>query len=48
MVPLAFDENSNNNVVRGLLRRNPALDAVRTQDAGLRSQDDEAVLACFH
>ena|SRR5437660_63072 len=45
MVPLAFDENFNNDVVRGLLRRNPSLDAARIQDAGLRSQDDEAVLA---
>lgn len=45
MVRLAFDENFNNDVVRGLLRRNPALDIVRIQDAGLRSQDDETVLA---
>lgn len=28
-----------------MLRRNPALDVVRVQDAGLRSADDPAVLA---
>jgi len=45
MVRLAFDENFNNDVLRGLLRRNPALDIVRVQDADLRSADDPAVLA---
>ena len=45
MVRLAVDENFNNDVVRGLLRRKPALDIVRIQDAGLRSQDDPTVLA---
>jgi hypothetical protein len=45
MARLAFDENFNNDVVRGLLRRKSALDVVRIQDAGLRSQDDETVLA---
>src|SRR5438093_6274846 len=45
MVRLAFDENFNNDILRGLLRRNPALDIVRVQDAGLRSADDPAVLA---
>lgn len=45
MVRLAFDENFNNDILRGLLRRNPALDVVRVQDAGLRSADDPAVLA---
>ena len=45
MVRLAFDENFNNDVLRGLLRRNPALEVVRVQDAGLRSADDPAVLA---
>jgi len=44
MVLLAFDENFNNDVVRGLLRRSPALDVVRVQDAGLRSHNDPAVL----
>ena len=45
MIALAFDENFNNDVVRGLLRRNPALDVVWVQDAGLSSLDDPAVLA---
>lgn len=45
MTALAFDENFNNNVLRGLLRRNPALDAVRVQDAGLAGRNDPAVLA---
>ncbi len=45
MVRLAFDENFNNDVIRGLLRRRPALDIVRIQDAGLQRADDTAVLA---
>ena len=45
MTALALDENFNNNVLRGLLRRNPALDAVRVQDAGLAGRNDPAVLA---
>ncbi|HOB98496.1 MAG TPA: DUF5615 family PIN-like protein [Verrucomicrobiota bacterium] len=45
MTALAFDENFNNGVVRGLLRRKPALDVVRVQHAGLTSLDDPAVLA---
>jgi hypothetical protein len=44
MIPLAIDENFNNDVLRGLVRRNPRLDVVRVQDAGLSSLDDEAVL----
>ena len=44
MIGLAFDENFNNDVQRRLLRRNPRLDAVRIQDAGLRTLDDETVL----
>lgn len=45
MVGLAFDENFNNDVLRGLLRRSPALDVVRIQDAGLAGQEDPKVLA---
>jgi hypothetical protein len=45
MIALAFDENFNNDVIRGLLRRNPGLNLIRVQDAGLRTLDDEAVLA---
>ncbi len=44
MIGLACDENFNNDVLRGLLRRNPHLDVVRIQDAGLRTLDDETVL----
>src|SRR5271157_934795 len=44
MLSLAADENFNNDVVRGLLRRNPRLDIVRIQDAGLSGASDEAVL----
>ena len=45
MIPLAIDENFNNDIVRGLLRRQPALDLVRAQDAGLSGADDPEVLA---
>ncbi|MEI6443356.1 MAG: hypothetical protein WCO29_09595 [Nostocales cyanobacterium ELA583] len=34
MKPLA-DENFDNTIVRGLLRRNPNIDIVRVQDVGL-------------
>ena len=44
MIGLAFDENFNNDVLRGLLRRNLRLNGVRIQDAGLRTLDDETVL----
>jgi len=44
MLLLAADENFNNNIVRGLLRKNPSLDIVRIQDAGLSGADDPAVL----
>jgi hypothetical protein len=41
---LATDEDFNNRILRGLLRRRPELDIVRVQDAGLRGEDDAAVL----
>jgi len=44
MLRLAVDENFNNDIVRGLLRRRPALDIVRVQDVGLSGADDPAVL----
>jgi hypothetical protein len=44
MLPLAADENFNNDVVRGLLRRNPRLDIVRIQDVGLSGAGDGEVL----
>jgi hypothetical protein len=44
MLPLAIDENFDNDVVRGLLRRAPELDLIRIQDAGLRGADDPTIL----
>jgi hypothetical protein len=44
MLRLAADENFNNDIVRGVRRRNPAVDIVRIQDAGLLSADDPAIL----
>lgn len=44
MLLLAADENFNNNIVRGLLRRDPDLDIVRVQDVGLPRADDPAIL----
>lgn len=44
MLRLAIDENFNNDIVRGILRRQPDLDIVRVQDAGLAGADDPAVL----
>ena len=40
MLLLAADENFNGNIVRGLFRRQPALDLVRLQDVGLAVADD--------
>lgn len=45
MLRLASDENFNGEVVRGLLRRQPDLDVVRTQDVGLLGADDPTILA---
>jgi len=45
MLRLAADENLNNDLVRGMLRREPGIDIVRIQDAGLSGADDPAVLA---
>ncbi len=44
MLKFVADENFNNTIVRGLLRRNPNLDIVRVQDVGLSGADDPAVL----
>jgi hypothetical protein len=44
MLRLASDENFNGEIVRGLLRRRPDLDIVRTQDFGLLGADDPSVL----
>lgn len=44
MLRLLADENFNNDIVRGLLRRKPDLDVVRMQDVGLSGTDDPTVL----
>lgn len=44
MLRFVADENFNNNIVRGLLRRKPDLDIVRVQDVGLSGADDPTVL----
>ena len=44
MLRLAADENFNNDIIRGLLRRKPELDIVRIQDVGLSGADDPTVL----
>ena len=44
MLKLAADENFNNNIVRGILRRHPNADIVRIQDVGLSGAHDPIVL----
>lgn len=44
MLLLLADENFNNDIVRGLLRRAPQLNIVRAQDVGLSGADDPTVL----
>ena len=44
MLALAADENFNNDIIRGLLRRDPGLNIVRLQDVGLSGTDDPNVL----
>lgn len=44
MLRLLADENFNNDIVRGLLRRKHDLDIVRVQDIGLSGADDPTVL----
>ena len=44
MLLLVSDENFNNDILRGLLRRIPELDIVRVQDVGLRGADDPVIL----
>ena len=41
---LLADENFNNNILRGLVRRKPDIDIVRVQDVGLLRMDDPTVL----
>jgi hypothetical protein len=44
MITLLADENLDNTIIRGLLRRNPEIDIVRVQDIGLSGEDDPVVL----
>lgn len=44
MLKLAADEDFNNRIVRGLLRRAPDIDLKRVQDAGLLAADDPSIL----
>jgi hypothetical protein len=44
MLSFVADENFNNDVVRGVRRRDPAIDLVRVQDEGLSGADDPTVL----
>lgn len=44
MLRFVADENFNNQIVRGLLQRNPGLDIVRVQDVGLSQTDDRVIL----
>ena len=44
MLRLATDEDFNNRILRGLLRRRPDLNIVRVQDAGLIGRGDSEVL----
>lgn len=44
MIRFAADENLDNDIIRGVVRRNPEVDILRLQDAGLRGADDPAVL----
>jgi hypothetical protein len=44
MLKLLADENFNNNIVRGLLRRKPSIDILRVQDVEVAGADDPTVL----
>lgn len=45
MLPLLIDENFDHRIIRGLRLQIPNLDYVITQQAGLKSLDDPALLA---
>ncbi len=44
MLPLATDEDVHDNIIRGLRRREPALDIVRVVDVGLGHTPDPLIL----
>ena len=45
MIRFLADEDFNNDFLRALRRRRPAVDVVRVQDVGLSGRSDPAVLA---
>jgi len=45
MLRFLADENFNNQIIRGVLRRNPNVNIVRVQDVELTGADDPTVLA---
>ena len=45
MVQFLADENFNNQIVRGILRKQSRIDIVRVQDVGLSGADDPTVLS---
>ncbi len=45
MLKLLADENFDNTILRGVIRRRPTLDIVRVQDIGLSGADDPTILA---
>jgi hypothetical protein len=45
VVRFVADENFNNAILRGLLRRKPDIDIVRVQDVGLSGASDPEILA---
>jgi hypothetical protein len=44
MLRFAADENFDNDIVRGLLRRKPDLDIIRVENAGLSRAEDWKIL----
>jgi hypothetical protein len=45
MIRFLADEDFNNDILRGLHRRDPSIDVVRVQDSDRRGADDATVLA---
>jgi hypothetical protein len=44
MIPLAADESLHGHIIRGLRRREPSIDLVSVEEAGLRGNTDPDVL----
>jgi predicted nuclease of predicted toxin-antitoxin system len=45
VIAFLADENLKSHIIRGLLRRNPSVDVMRAQDAGLTGTEDRLLLA---